>query len=116
MSLPTVRVPVKLDRDRTIVMSFNALCDAEEKLGVSLITTSDIDLTSLRSLRALLWAGLKHEDPTLTLEKVGDIITATEGGMITALNAVSLAIQAALPAEVGGGSGGGQEGNAEGSR
>lgn len=96
MSLPTVRVPITLDRPRTLVMTFNALCDAEEALGHSLLTSA-ADLASLRSVRALLWAGLKHEDPMLTLEKTGELIAASEGGWLAAMTAVAQAIDKAMP-------------------
>lgn len=73
MSLPRVKVPLRLDRDRTLVLSFNALCRAEEVTGINFLM-GEITFSSLRVMRALVWAGLIEEDPTLTLEQVGNMI------------------------------------------
>ena len=114
MNLPEVRAKVTLDRERTIVISFNALCDAEEVLGVSLLSGS-VDLSSLRAIRAVLWAGLRHEDRSLTLEDVGAMIAAAPGGMIGAMEAVGEALNKALPDMPQTGDAASAEGNANGS-
>lgn len=88
MSLPRVKVPLRLDRDRIIVLSFNALCRAEEVTGCNFLM-GEVTFSSIRVMRALVWAGLLYEDPTLTLEAVGDMIE--EAGA----DKVSLAIIAA---------------------
>jgi hypothetical protein len=63
-------VPVKLDRLRHLKFSFNALADLQD--ADPLIFTKDVG--SLPVIRRYLWAGLKHEDPTLTEEEIGDIL------------------------------------------
>jgi len=73
MTVPKVKVPLRLDRERTLLLSFNALCKAEEITGMNLLA-GEVVFSSLRVLRALLWAGLLHEDPLLTVEEVGDLI------------------------------------------
>lgn len=74
MSLPRVKVPVTLDgEERVLIFSFNALCQAEEMTGMNLLV-GDVTFSSVRVLRALVWAGLLHEDPLLTIERAGDLI------------------------------------------
>lgn len=104
MSLPRVRVTINLDRPRTLVMSFNALCRAEEATGINLLVT-DIAFSSVRVLRALVWAGLLHEDPTISIERVGDLIE--EAGADNVLMAVLDAYTAAMPERDGGEESGG---------
>ena len=76
-------VPVKLDRLRHLKFSFNALADLQD--ADPLIFTKDVG--SLPVIRRYLWAGLKHEDPTLTEEKIGDILDSwlENGGDIVEL-------------------------------
>jgi hypothetical protein len=68
-----VKVHLRLDRERTLIISFNALCLAEEITGINFLM-GEFTFSSVRVMRALVWAGLIHEDPSLTLEQVGDLI------------------------------------------
>ena len=66
---------INLDRERTLKYDYNALALAEKETGKNLLT----DLGSLRrlsitDLRSLLWAGLLHEDPELTVEAAGRLL------------------------------------------
>lgn len=88
MTIPRVRVPVQLDKPRTLVLSLNALCKAEEVTGINLLV-GEPAFSSMRIVRALVWAGLLHEDPTLTLETVGDMIEGA--GAEHVLDAIMLA-------------------------
>jgi hypothetical protein len=102
MSIPRVKVPITLDRERHVVLSFNALCDVEKAIGrnpFAMDADSQIDLSSPNTIRAYLWAGLRHEDPTLTLEQTGDLLESTEGGWVSAMAAIAQALEAALPDE-----------------
>lgn len=94
MSLPRVKVQLRLDRVRTLVLSFNALCRAEEVTGINFLM-GDFTFSSVRVLRALVWAGLIHEDPSLTLEGVGDMIE--EAGTDNVGNAIIEAYAKAMP-------------------
>lgn len=98
MSVPKVVIPIQLDRPRKMVLDLNAWCAVEEALGVSFLGggAAAIDFASFRSLRAFMWAALRREDPTLTLEAVGDLIDAA--GIETVSNKLAEAINAALPA------------------
>jgi hypothetical protein len=51
--------------------ALDAQAIAEDPERTVYLDTYDVPM---RQLRALLWAGLIHEDPTLTLEEVGDLM------------------------------------------
>jgi len=65
-------VPVELDRVRHLRLDCGALADAEEQTGRSYLLQGPM---SHRDIRAILWAGLRHEDPKLTMEQVGRMVT-----------------------------------------
>lgn len=67
------QVKVKLDKERTLFFDLNALCALEEQ-GVNI---ADLEGgVKMSQVRAILWAGLKHEDAELTIEGVGALVTA----------------------------------------
>lgn len=68
---------VELDRLRHLRYTANDLIDAEEVLRAGLPgLLMDPNFGGFRLIRALLYVGLRHEDPGLTLAKTGDIIDA----------------------------------------
>lgn len=67
-------VEITLDKPRRLRFDINALADVEGVLGGGLAAVFSEQQAGIRSLRALLWAGLKWEDPTLTLSRVGELI------------------------------------------
>lgn len=67
------QVKIMLDKERTLKFTLNTLVDVEEKLGFSMSELGD--KVSIKVMRTLLHAGLKHEDPALTEEMVGEMIT-----------------------------------------
>jgi hypothetical protein len=80
---------------RSLRFDLNALADFEQEVGMGiaqLMQTKAIFATT----RALLWAGLKHQDRGLTVDRIGDLIGTyiKQGGDLT------LALQAAFQAAV----------------
>lgn len=70
---PTAKVT--LDRERTMALDMNALANAEEVLGKSVLDEAVWKAPSARDIRALLWACLKSgDDPDLTLEQAGALV------------------------------------------
>ncbi|MCW2279109.1 hypothetical protein [Heliophilum fasciatum] len=63
-------VEIVLDKPRTLRYDLNALAEMEAKLGVSLQELDQLTM-GVKQLRTFLWAGLIHEDPTLTEHEVG---------------------------------------------
>jgi hypothetical protein len=66
-------VKIMLDKERTLKFTLNTLIEVEDKLGHSLADLGD--KISIRSMRTLLTAGLRHEDKELTEEFVGEYIS-----------------------------------------
>jgi hypothetical protein len=67
-------ITVELDRTRHLKFTPNALADAEERMGVGYYSMIAPPLAGIRTIRCLLWAGLKWEDRSLTPEKIGNIL------------------------------------------
>lgn len=65
---------IELDRPRHLRFDMNALCDADQKLDHQLLTILSSSPVMLDTARVLLWAGLKHEDPSLTIERAGELM------------------------------------------
>jgi Phage tail tube protein, GTA-gp10 len=51
----------------------NALVELEEKMGVPLSEMGEMKIT-IRNVRAMLWAGLIHENEELTEKEVGGLV------------------------------------------
>lgn len=64
-------VSIMLDKKRTIRFTLNALAEIEDALGVPLSKLSEVEL-GVKTVRTMLWAGLLHEDETLTEKQVGN--------------------------------------------
>ena len=65
-----------LDKPRNLVMNLNALAEAGEVTGRNYFAIDKSDRYTPSDIRALLWAGLKHEDPNLKLEDVGRLVAS----------------------------------------
>lgn len=74
-------VKIVLDKERSLKFDFNALVAIEEATG-GMISSLAKKGRPLRYLRVLLWAGLLHEDETLTEKQVGSWITPENMKMI----------------------------------
>ncbi len=68
-------VTIQLDRERHLQFDLNAMATFEELTGKSLFKGGSSGDMTAKDCRALLYAGLKHEDKDLTLEQVGAMIT-----------------------------------------
>ena len=66
-------VKIMLDKERSLKFTLNTLIEVEDKLGHSLAELGDN--ISIRTVRTLLTAGLRHEDKELTEEFVGEYIS-----------------------------------------
>lgn len=66
-------VDIELDRKRRLKFNMNALSELEDVLGRPITQLSDQTI-GMKELRALLWAGLLHEDPDLSLQEVGALV------------------------------------------
>lgn len=68
-------VKVMLDRERSLVYDLNAFAALEEEYGDVDKALDAFAKGSIKAVRAILWAGLIHEDETLKPVDVGRMIT-----------------------------------------
>lgn len=90
--------PIVLDRPRRILFDLNALADLEAETGRNMLSPegwAPFEAMDATSLRLLLWAGLRHEDPELTLAAAGGLIRQDNMAEIGA--AIEAATTAGLP-------------------
>lgn len=60
--------------ERTIKFDLNAMAELEDKYGSVDAAFEMLDKNSIKALRFILWAGLVHEDESLTERQVGSLI------------------------------------------
>ena len=94
--IPGSGVKVKLDRERTLRFDMNAQVRFEEITGENTLDASfwKKKITA-KNTRALIWACLVHEDPSLTVEQVGSYLTPGNSPRVT--NALNKAMEASMP-------------------
>ncbi len=85
--IPTV--PIVLDRPRELFVDFNATAWIEAKTGRSCLDPATFSKPTMKHLRMLLTAALRHEDPDITEKQVGKHINM--GNMSQMFEAVRLA-------------------------
>lgn len=66
-------VPIQLDKVRNLRFGMKALSKIEDVLGKPLAKI-DMNAMTQRELATFIWAGLEHEDTSLTPESVMDLI------------------------------------------
>lgn len=109
-------VEIALDRPRRLHYDTNAICDLEEKLGKPISAALDSQSAGFSMVRALLWAGIKHEDKGMTIERTGRILNdyIVAGGSQQALgDRINQALKASGLFGRNGEDGDGKEGNAK---
>lgn len=67
-------VGITLDKERSLRYNINALADLEEITGLNIGEIALSGGMSIRIMRALLWAGLRHESKDLTLREAGNLL------------------------------------------
>jgi hypothetical protein len=85
-------VSITLDKPRTLKFDFNAGCEYEEVMGTTLNSfmyrleqlskrnpEASGTIVGNKEVRAMLYAALRHEDKTLTLEEAGNLFAYAPG-------------------------------------
>lgn len=71
-------VPIVLADGKThhIRFDYNALCALEDELKISIAEIGAVlsGPVGLKQIRAILWAGLLHEDDTLIVKDIGTLV------------------------------------------
>lgn len=82
------------DNDYTLKFSTNSICELEDRLdkGLNEIVRN---MERVATVRALLWAGLRHHHPEVTIAGAGEMIDSAGVGPIT--DAIGRALTAAFP-------------------
>ncbi|BCJ86450.1 hypothetical protein [Effusibacillus dendaii] len=88
-------VQVTLDKERSLLYDLNAFAELEDKFGSIDETLEKVGKGSIKALRAVLWAGLLHEDESLTEKQVGKLITLADLQELS--TAVNQALTASMP-------------------
>jgi len=68
-------VTINLDKERHLTLNLNAMVAFEKATGKSLFQPDSLKEMTASDIRALLWACMLQEEPALTLEQVGAMIT-----------------------------------------
>lgn len=96
--MPKQSVPIELGgKTRHLRYDFNALVALEDVLGIPISDIGNIMAGSVKlsDLRAIVWAGLLHEDKSLTPEAVGDKLELSQ--IVYIGDKVREAFEAAFP-------------------
>ena len=86
---------IELDKTRNMRLNMRALSMVEKKLGIT-VANLNMDKMSMEAVATIIWAGLMHEDNTLTVEKVMDLIDEFSN-VKTAMNKMMEAFSEAFP-------------------
>ena len=54
--------------------TMNSICELEERAGKGIMKLLSLDQIGYNLIRLLIWTGLKHNNPTLTIENTGDLL------------------------------------------
>jgi len=98
MSLHDIRevaVPLMLDHPRTLRFDLNAFAILEERFGNMEAAFHEMQRGSMKAARTLLWAGLLHEDESLTERQVGALVTL--GNIAEVMTRITEALNEATP-------------------
>lgn len=89
-------IPIKLDKERHLKFDLNAFAELEEEYGNIEDALKQMEKGSIKALRAILWAGLIHEDENLTPKQVGSLIGLSD--LEELAKSLTKAIKGHLPA------------------
>lgn len=65
--------PIELDKTRNFRYGMKAISMIEKKLKTN-VSKLDFDKLTMEDTATIIWAGLVHEDKSLTVDKVMDLI------------------------------------------
>ena len=98
MALHDVRetaIPLVLDKPRLVKYDLNAFAELEEVYGSMDSAFKAMQTGSMKAARTLLWAGLLHEEESLTQKQVGGMVTLEN--MEAVMDVISRALLDAMP-------------------
>ena len=69
-----VKITVTDGVERSLKFTLNAMAELEDKYGSVEAAFEELDKGSIKAVRFILWAGLIHEDESLSEKTVGNLI------------------------------------------
>lgn len=93
----TKLISIQLDKERHLKFDLNAFAELEDIYGDINAALEAIQKGSVKAIRAMLWAGLVHEDKSLKIEDVGAMIDMSNINEVVSI--ISDAISEAMPKE-----------------
>ncbi len=90
-------VTITLDRERVLCYDLNAMCEFERVTGRDVFVDGAYSSTSAADMRVMLWACLLKDDPAITLEQVGALISIDN--MVEIAFKLNEVFEAATPAK-----------------
>ena len=91
------KITIDLDKPRTLLFDMNAFIALEEIYGSVEDAMKAMSQKKMKPMRSFLWAGLIHEDESLTEKQVGALITMDN--MEELIAKLTSAVQKGMPEE-----------------
>lgn len=88
-------IPINLDRERHLKFDMNAFAELEDLYDDFQTAMESATKGSIKAVRAMLWAGLVHEDENLTIKDVGSMIDMSNIRYV--VDIISKAVTEAMP-------------------
>lgn len=88
-------VTITLDKERHLRYDLNAYAELEDVYGSVDAAVNKLQKGSVKAIRTVLWAGLIHEDESLTEKQVGAMLSM--GDLEKLSKAVGEAMESSLP-------------------
>ena len=108
---------VKLDKSRTLKFTNRAAFELEAELGMPVVEflSKGGEGLGVREITKIVWAGLLHSDPSLTVDQVVDMIPLSNYASVAevAFKALTAGFGIDLEAQQANGAAAGDQGNAK---
>lgn len=87
-------IPIQLDRERNLKFDLNAFIELEDVYGSIDDAFKGLESGRIKAIRTILWAGLIHEDESLTEKQVGTLVAVNNLNEVVAklIEAVNMAL------------------------
>ncbi len=88
-------ITIQLDKPRLLLYDLNSFSELEEVYGSMDAAFKAMQTGSMKAARTLLWAGLLHEDESITIKQVGAMVTMQN--LEAVMDTISKALLDAMP-------------------
>ena len=95
MGIPQELETIVLDKERRLRLTLKGMAEFEKRTGKKLLEGFDISKMTLEEVGTMIWACMIHEDKTLEVEAVMDMVDTDN--MLVVMNAVTRTINRSMP-------------------